>query len=1664
MVFIAYQADLYKEYVFPNTDNSDFSVLFDKQIFGFREDIKLNIEVADSVYKIRPSQDYVIKKGGVVQNGWCCLSYGDILSFKTKYGERFSGIIAENAQSFNVITKYDISNTKYISIGEDSGNIVSYHFNDLVSKYHCEIRRQGSDFYINDNSTNGIFLNSKRLGKSYKLSFGDVINIFGLQLVFLGTLLGIASNYGEFSINENYLKEYIPPHTQRAELQKRAPRKDVYFSRSPRIVHAINNETIDIEEPPTPKFSKKKPLLYTIGPAFTMAIPMLLGSGMAIISSQMAGRSSGAFMFTGIITAVFSAIIGVVWALLNLRYAKQSEAEEERERFNAYGNYLMEQVNKIKEAYLANTDAMNRMYPSARECCRYDVYTPSLWSRNRTHEDFLFCRLGIGDEPFQVNINIPKEKFNVVQDTLREKPSVIKKEYETLKNVPVGVDLAASRLYGIVGTQDNSGALGIMYDIVAQVAANNCYTDLKMVFIYDENTIQDKEDWEFARWLPHVWSEDKKTRYLAANKLEASDIFYELANIMRIRSEESSDFTVKDKKVIQKPYYLVFVQNSELLEGQLISKYIYDPRPEYGLTTFIMSDVYTALPNECVDIIQCDSHYSEIYNVNAPVSTRKRITFDRISREELLGLSKRLSDVKVNEIESMLDVPQSIDFFEMYGAGTLSDFAVTDRWRKNRTFNTMKALIGKKAGGEDCYLDVHEKFHGPHGLIAGTTGSGKSEVLQTYILSLALNFSPEDVAFFVIDYKGGGMANLFADLPHMIGHISNLSGNQIRRAMISIKSENRRRQRLFNDAGVNNINLYTRLYKNHEVSIPIPHLFIIIDEFAELKKEEPDFMRELISVAQVGRSLGIHLILATQKPSGTVDDNIWSNSKFRLCLRVQDRQDSNDMLHKPDAAYISQAGRAYLQVGNDEIYELFQSGWSGAAFNENSAHVKNEIAKMIQNTGKTAVVGSRHQKKAKEKERFEWYCHLIDTINSIIKEAGYESLSAYLERNGGDVSELSALLISAMNANGLEYAETVSNKRALENFIKLLPADEEDTSTAIAKITATANENGIKLPEKKEKTQLDGLVEYLNKTAKAEGYNYNLKLWLPVLPEKLYLEDIDMFRSSVLKNGEAAEASAKWDLSCVVGLYDDPENQAQLPLVVDFANNGHHAVCGMVVSGKSTFLQTVVYSLISKYTPEHLNMYLIDFSSHLLSPFEAAPHCGGVITDQDPDKISKFFCMLEKEMDRRKELFGGGDYTQYLRATGEKIPAWVIAIDNYAGFREKTDNEYDEQVLRVAKEGIGYGIYLIMSAGGFGITEIPTRIGDNIRTVISLELGDKFKYMDVMRTTKVNTLPEVGVKGRGLVNVEGALLEFHTALAVKTDDDFAKSKLLSEKCTEISRSWNGPTAKKIPQIPKDFTLKGFEESDEYKASLLNGDKLPLALYESDASVYSIDLSSIYCYAVTGKARTGKTTALKVILNSAAAHGGRLVMFEKGVQELKKTADSLGAEYISTDKEHFAFWSGIKNEFIRRNQLKRELINEGLSDRQIYERMKNEEPVFFFISDIMSFMESVYKPEAGVGDMKGFIENIMEKGILHNIFIFACIDTDNSAMASAYPAYKSFAGYKAGVHLGGNVNAQRVFTFQNIPFAEQSKAMKKGIGLVPSEADDTVAQRIVIPTV
>lgn len=1659
-----YCASAFKEYLMPAVKNADTSIMLSKSVFSLYDDVELPMENIENKWHIEKLDEgyihYTISKLPYEKQA---LQDGDLLTLTLLGGQVINIIVKEVKESFHVYQKFDISNITTVTIGKNDTNMLQYNNLNLVSREHCNIVRRGNTYILQDTSANGVFVNEMRINQQKQLVVGDCINVFGLSMVFLGNVLAVDMDDENLKIKPNSLIPYTVKQILNVENKKDNKEASSYlFHRSPRKIHKIDTEKVEIEAPPQPKEKDKQSIAMIIGPSLTMALPMLLGCSLTIYSASSKGNSS-AFMFTGLVTAITSALVGTVWALVNMRYARKKTRQEELHRFEAYSEYLIRCANTVKEKYENNMNALREMYPSSQECCQYTHDSMMLWNRNVTHSDVLFERLGIGNIPFQVEIDIPKERFTMINDSLAEKPRKIKESYKMLFDVPVGIDLLAHPLIGVFGGEKKEGAIAAVYNLVAQIAANNCYTDVKMAFIYDEKKYDYEKTWSFAKWLPHVWSGDRRTRYVAKNKSEASDVLYELTKVLRTRQEESDNYLTSKNEKMRKPYYIIFVANPELLEGELITKYIFDPKTAYGMTTLLMETDYYKLPNACKQLIQNDQQFQGVYAVDAGEDEKIAINFDTISPVELEFMARRLANIEVAEIETGGEIPNALTFFEMYHVNSLKELNVKERWRKNRTYESMKALIGQKSGGVDCYLDVHEKYHGPHGLVAGTTGSGKSETLQTYMLSLALNFSPDDVGFFVIDYKGGGMANLFSGLPHMIGQISNLSGNQVHRAMVSIKSENMRRQRIFNEHGVNNINLYTKLYKNNEAKIPVPHMFIIIDEFAELKREEPDFMRELISVAQVGRSLGVHLILATQKPSGTVDDNIWSNSKFKLCLRVQDRQDSMDMLHKPDAAYIIQAGRCYLQVGNDELYELFQSGYSGATYDEHDDKMKTEIASMISDTGKAEIIGNRAKMKRKEATKKSWVFSLLIVANEATKKMHTSLANAVADYNSRD--KLADTMFDLLEERQIEYPRSEYNTHRLEDlFVVLANCMKEpykDLEELAVRVIALANASGKKLPEKKEKTQLDAVVEYLAETAKENGYVHNLQLWLPVLPTELYLTDLDGYEKVAYADHVWKEKETEFNLSVHMGLCDDPVNQAQMPLILDLAENGHHAICGTVVSGKSTFLQTMIYSILTKYTPAEVNIYGIDYGSKLLSCFEQAPQVGGVVYEGEAERLDKLLTMISAILAERKKLFSGGNFSQYVQANGKVIPAIVLAIDGFGNFRAKTECAFDDYFVQLAKEGVSYGIFIVMTAAGFSALEIPNRIGDNLRTVITLEMGDKFAYADALKTMRIDVLPEENVKGRGLVRMGDSILEYQTALALKAENDFERAEAIARVAEDMKAHWSGRRAKPIPEIPEDFNMEDFMQTEEAQSMLADDRNLPIGYNEKNVAIYGINLALTYCYLLTGKSRSGKTNALKVMMQSAAAKGGKVIVIDYA-GELKLLSESINATYISDDRTLYNYFNkDLLPVFKERNKKKKEWIAQGFSDEEIYQGMSREEKIFFFIGNMPDFIQHIYYPTDGVGAMNSFVENLLDKGSMHNVFWFGVVGQDDVVNVSGQQAFTLFTRYKKGLHFGGNVQAQRLFNFDYVPYSMQSKSEKTGIAMVPAAEEETV-RKVVLP--
>lgn len=1658
IVISVYTRQFFHEYVLPPINNADYTLSLNRNMFGLSQDVSVRFEVIRDQWRICPHSDYRLYGQQEITEPYE-IQDEELLRLVTMDNVRVAILFREKKVPFPAYAKYDISHLNRITIGKNDDCVINYDYREMVSGKHAVFQRQGNHWVIGCEGRNGLYLNTAYLDSEAELEFGDYINIIGLHMVFLGNELAIDISNTDVRINNEVLTEVLNPVSVKPVIEEdilsEAPEKSgkKLFHRAPRNLEIIDTGVVEIEAPPAPGKSKQQPLILTVGPSFTMAIPMLLGCLLMVYASRVSGTGAGLFMYSGLVMAVSSAIIGVIWALANVKYQKKTEQEEETHRFDAYSKYLLEKTEEIKQKYEANTKALRKMYPESREYLSYDENSPQLWNRNTTHKDFLVCRLGVGDIPFQVEIKVPQRRFSLNTDELANKPEQIKENFSTLYNVPILFDIRRHPLTGIVGGSGKERARRAARLLSLQIAACHCYTDVKLVYLYDSANSENDGQWEFAKWLPHVWSEDKKMRYVASNPAEISDVCYEITKILRQRNEER-----RDKDMICTPHFVIFLSDPALVEGELISKYIFDMDEKLGLSVFVLSDTCEHLPNACDSIIEWDENGQEIYNISSSNEQRWKLVFDDIKNTEMEKFSRRLADIEVQEMETGGEIPSSITFFEMYGVSGPEELKAEDRWLKNRTYDNIRGLIGQKSGGAPCYLDVHEKYHGPHGLVAGTTGSGKSETLQTYILSLALNYSPDDVGFFIIDYKGGGMAHLFDGLPHLVGQISNLSGNQIHRSMVSIKSENRRRQRIFNDNGVNNINAYTRLYKNKEASEPIPHLFIIIDEFAELKKEQPEFMQELISVAQVGRSLGVHLILATQKPSGTVDDNIWSNSKFRLCLRVQDKDDSMDMLHKPDAAYITQAGRCYLQVGNDEVYELFQSGWSGAPYDENLESGSLEVATLLTLTGRVDVVGGHTKTAAKNNSMLHWISQLIGCIDEASSLENVPSVRE-ADENASSMQQLMKAVYDVIDRNGIEYTPGRYNNDRLETLIRMYAQLGVTTELAPSAIMDRALATGEKLPVQKEKTQLDAVIHYLDQTAQKGGYSQTHQLWLPVLPEKLYLDQFAEYADHSFKGEKWPAHEGIWDLSVVIGLLDDPKRQAQIPLRLSFAEGGSLSVIGSVVSGKSTFLQTLLFSLTTTYSPEYLNIYGIDFSNRMLSAFEEAPHVGGLAFEGEYERISKLFHLMESMLEERKKILQGGTYSQYVQVHGMTLPAVLLVIDNISAFREKTEDKYENALITLSKEGVSHGIFLVVTAGGVSLSELPGRIAENIRSVVCMEMPDRYAYADMLHTNMIDVLPETGVKGRGLALAENQVLEFQTALALEAEDDYQRMEKIAAVSKKMAAAWHGKLPAVIPEIPEKPVWSDFAHTEEVLTAAKSTVLLPVGYDEQSASIYSIDLRSMYCYLICGNARTGKRNFMKIMIQSARLKKSRIYVVD-GKGDMNIFAGVEDVNILRDNDELYDFFAQtLTPAFQSRNKVKKELELSGAEEEELFEAASKETPIFIFISDLVWFTHLIYEDARG---MSSFMENIIEKGRFHNIYFIGIMPIENGNDILGYKMASDFAGYHTGIHFGGNAAQNNWLNFDYLGYAGQTAALKPGIGQLPAVAGEYSTERVVVP--
>lgn len=1192
----------------------------------------------------------------------------------------------------------------------------------------------------------GVFVNGVKIGKSAQIHDYDFFSIVGFSFYYKAGKIYTSSANG-MKIN-SLTSRPIEIHSTHFKYPK--------FSRNSRIQYVIPEENLEIQQAVQKPSKPKKNIVMSL-------IPSIVMLAMTIVLRGIIG-GGGSF----VIYSAVSMGLGVVMSIVSFVKENKDYKKDVQERIDSYNNYIDQKKEKIEVARANELRIRNLIYESLENSIKeVDGFGRRLFEKAQGDKDFLQVYLGRGRVESANQIVYNKQEFVDLEDPLATIPENLANQYKYIENAPIISDFNASCGVGVVGPKNFLEQ--ILKNMTLDISIRHFYNEVKMVYILSDDYTS-KMQW--IRWLQNIDNQKLGVKNIVCDEESKNIILEDL--YITLSSRENS--VVVNKDIVFPAQYVVFVTDASSISTHPISKYIKNCA-DYGFTFVFLEEYEEMLPQGCTEIVRIQDTQSGLVLKTENGDIVSEFAFPAVSDEVAETVAQKLGAISVDEVSLEGELTKNITMFEMLGILSVEDIDLHERWENAQVYKSLAAPMGVKTKNQMVYLDISDKSgaHGPHGLVAGTTGSGKSEVLQTYILSMATLYHPYEVGFVIIDFKGGGMANQFKNLPHLIGTITNIDGREINRSLLSIKAELVKRQEMFSDSGVNHINDYIKLYKAGKVTKPMPHLIMIVDEFAELKQEYPDFMKELISAARIGRTLGIHLILATQKPAGVVDSQIWSNSKFKLCLKVQTKEDSNEVIKTPLASEIVEPGRAYFQVGNNEIFELFQSAYSGA----------------------TVPEGNENN----------------------------EKIYAIYERNLWGKKKL-----------------LYTNKKA------------------------KSSKNAV--------SQLQAIVDYVNDYCSSKGIDKLPGICLPSLKDKILTDELDY----------SVESNA--GISVPIGVFDDPEQQQQGAVDLDVSKDNVYIV-GSAQMGKTVMLRTLVYGLIKKYTPQQVNIYLVDCGSMVLKIFEDSAHVGGVVLSNEEEKCKNLFKMLNSMVIQRKKLLsskGVGNYAAYLEAGYTDMPLAVVAIDNMAAFKEYFPDQ-NEEINTLAREAQGVGISFVVTAATSNSLNYRTQANFGKKFVLNCNDTNEYSAMfgHCKATPKENA-------GRGLCVREKRILEYQVAIFGKSEKEAERSQELKKFIAERNSKCTDK-AVKIPMIPEKLSL--VETMRENVAAFRTQGILPIGMDFGTVALTSINMVTSGSLALLGDPESKDVFVanfMKVISQTAVFHNIEAFVVDDRSKKLKECKD------------------------------------------------------------------------------------------------------------------------------------------------------------------------------
>lgn len=660
----------------------------------------------------------------------------------------------------------------------------------------------------------------------------------------------------------------------------------VDYNRPPRIAPHLDAARLRLPVPPIRSYRQPFPLLMMIA-------PMVLGLLLVWVFQS----------YFYLIFVLFSPVMAVAnWIVGRRGNRKQYETSlaEYRERRAALEVEVREAADEERRVRNITgpdpaTVGLTACGPGGR-----------LWERRRTDADHLLLRLGTVDQPSVKEIDDPSrdENHSAVRWNIPE--------------VPIGVEIPEHGVLGVAGSRAHVQALARW--LVAQTAVLHSPRDVRLVVLTEPSRA---EEWQWVRWLPHLRAAVPGGPVLAVGNDPESVANRVNELVAQVEARARALGSSMGKAMFTDPDVLVIMDGARRLRDVPGMVQILTDGPRVRVFSVCLDEKERLLPEECGAVVLAEGHRLTLRRTGAPDITDVRA--DLVEPDWCEQVARAIAPIRDVSPEHDTGLPRQVRLLELIDLEPPKAEALLRRWRRP---GTTAFAIGT---GYEGTLVLDLVRDGPHGLVAGTTGSGKSELLQTFVASLAAANRPDEVTFVLVDYKGGSAFRECAELPHTLGMVTDLDSHLVKRALESLSAELRRREHVLADAAAKDLPDYQAKRALDPALPPLPRLILVIDEFATLVREVPDFVPGLIGIAQRGRSLGIHLVLATQRPAGAVTNDIRANTNLRIALRVTDSAESQDIIDSSEAVHISPTtpGRALVRLGPRSAMP-FQSAYVGA--------------------------------------------------------------------------------------------------------------------------------------------------------------------------------------------------------------------------------------------------------------------------------------------------------------------------------------------------------------------------------------------------------------------------------------------------------------------------------------------------------------------------------------------------------------------------------------------------------------------------------------------------------------------------------------------------------------------------------------------------------------